>query len=48
MTACEIGYIINKKRIWVIEVAFFKSTFSEMSGIGEEKGKERTPKGRAA
>ncbi len=27
-----------------IEVAFFKSTFYEVSGADEEKGKERTPK----
>lgn len=49
LTVCVERYIIyviedTKKRIQEIEVAFFKSTFYEVSGTDEEKGKERTPK----
>lgn len=29
----------------MIEVAFFKSTFFDVAGAEEEKGKEKVPKG---
>ena len=46
---CSMQYNKETKRKYQeIEVAFFKSTFYEVSGTDEEKGKEKTPKVRTA